>query len=551
VPIVELRVTRLATNPPPIRFRARLPDLLLLGAVAFLAHGMLLLNDGIYWDDWLLYQHLQNHDWRALDAIAHEAGMTPLNSAFLHLFAFLPGGVFSFKLAVFLLIVAIACLIYLICIEAGLGRLLSWCVAALQMVFPGFQDWVLLATAPSVFDFALFLLATLLLLLAEHAASKQRFAMQLAAAAMFILSFGFASLLALYFGSLLLLLLIGLRSVSFRDLVRTRWSYATALILLPFVYWEVSSRLYTTSGLYTGVYTFSTQPTVVLRSFERFILNGILAQVLQSLAVLFNPWIWPLLAAFVGFLVVTSRRFIQPTSLEPRLALAGATLGFLLLGLAMTPYSLVGKYPAVHGWDSRHDLLIGLPLAILLVSIVSLAVPRGRRAWLGLVLLGFVAIGFAGAGIKDYASIQARWATDRAVMAALAKASDDGRFSVYWVYDGAPGPEDYYRFYEWAAMLGNSYGDQARVGLDVRGYDSRFLERSQFFSDRYHLANFDPHGCQADLTIARAAGAGTAEDIALKYNFYLLFQPARLESYLHSLVTILVTPKSSPGATKC
>jgi len=111
-----------------------------------LARGLLLLNDGIYWDDWLLYRHLQGHDWQTIDALVHEAGMTPVNSAFLHLFAYVPGGVFSFKLTVFLLIVAVAWLVYLIGVQVGLNRLTAWCVAALQMVFPGFQDSVVLAT---------------------------------------------------------------------------------------------------------------------------------------------------------------------------------------------------------------------------------------------------------------------------------------------------------------------------------------------------------------------------------------------------------------------
>jgi hypothetical protein len=533
----------------PIHFHIR--DLVLLGAVALFAHGLLLLNDGIYWDDWLLYPQLQRHDWPAIDALVHEAGTTPINSAFLHVFAYSPGGVFSFKLTVFLLIVAGACLIYLIGLEAGLGRLTAWCVAALQMVFPGFQDWVLLATAASVFDFVLFLLATFLLLRAERASPRSRLALRVAAATGFVPSFGFNSLLALYFGSLLLLLLILLRSASLRDLLRAQWLYASALVVLPIVYWEVSQRLFVPSGLYGGYNSISTKPSVILSSFARFVKNGILLQMLQSLTVFLNPWTWLMLAAFIAILFIARRRISQPANPEPKLAIAGAALGLVLLGLAMLPYSVVGKYPAVHGWDTRHDLLVGLPLAVLLVSFVSAAFPAGRRAWAGLGLLGFFAIGFSGAGIQDYAALQARWATDRAVTAELQSDGSAGRFSVYWVHDGAPGPEDFYRAYEWSVMLGSVYGDQDRVGLDVRAYDSRFLEQTQFFSDRYNLANFDPHGCQADLTIARATGAGTSEDTALIYSFYSLVEPDRLEGYVRSLVTIQVMPKSSPDATHC
>jgi hypothetical protein len=526
-------------------------DLLLLAGIAFLAHGLLLLNDALYWDDWILFPHLQRHDWLTIDAIAREAGMTPLNSAFFHMFAYAPGGVFSFKLTVFILIVCIALLVYLIALEAGVSRLTAFCIAALQMVFPGFQDWVLLATAPSIFDLTLFLVATLLLVRAERAGPRARLVLIVAAIALFILSFGFLSLLPLYFGSLLLLLLVALRAVSLRQLVRTRWLYAAGLILLPIAYWEVSSRALVTSGLYTGVYSFTGRPSVVFRSFTHFVRNGILEQMLQSLAVMRNPWIWPLLAALVALLVVARRRVVAPAILVSRPALAGALFGGTALVLAMVPYALVGKFPAVHGWDSRHDLLIGIPLAVVIVALASLALPDGRRAWIGIGLVGFVAAGFAGAGIQDYLGLQARWATDRAVMAELRDTSNAGRFSVYWVHDNAPGPEDYYRFYEWSAMLGNTYGDQSRVGLDVRVNNSRFLQRPQFFSDRYNLANFDSHGCQADLTITRTSSAGSSDKTGLMYDYYSLFQPDRLDSYIRGLVTIQVTPTPSASATDC
>lgn len=534
-----------------MRTRARPADLLLLLGFAFLAHGMLLLNDGIYWDDWLLFPHLQSHDWPAIDALVHEAGMTPLNAAFLHIFAYAPGGVFSFKLTVFILILCIASLVYLIALEAGAGRLAAIGIATLQMAFPGFQDWVLLATAASVFDFALFLLATFMLVRAEAAAPRARLALRVAAIVAFVLSFGFNSLLPLYFGSLLLLLIVSMRSASVRDLMRSRWLYAAILILLPVAYFEVSRRVYAPSGLYGGVYAISTNPAAVITSFRHFVRNGILEQVQQSVLVLLRPWTWLLTAAFLAILIVARNRIQSAPRPATRNALLGIVLGIATLGLGMLPYALVGKSPAVHGWDSRHDLLLGLPLAILIVSLVAIVLPSGRRALLGFGLVGLVVIGFTGAGIQDYAAIQARWATDQAVMTELASATDDSAYSVYWVHDNAPGPEDFYRFYEWSGMLGHVYGDESRIGLDVRHYDSSFLEQGAFFSDRYNLAHLVPHGCEVDMTITRTSGAGSSAQTALMYTFDRLLQPGRLDSYVRSLVTIQIVPVTSALASSC
>jgi hypothetical protein len=514
------------------------------------AHGLLLLNDGIYWDDWLLYPQLQRHDWPAIDALVREAGVAPINAAFLHLFGFAPGGVLSFKVAVFVLILAIAWLVYLIAIEAGFNRRAAWFTAALTMAFPGFQDWVLLSTAASVFDYALFLLATFTLLRAERASGGRRLALRLASLAGFALSFGFNSLLAMYLGSLLLLLLVLLRSTSIRDLVRSRWLYGLTLIALPIAYWEVSRRLYAPSGLYVGFNSFASRPSVVLSSTEMFVKNGIVLQMWQSLTATLQPWTWPMIAALVAALVLARRRMRDLSSPGRRVAIFGAGLGLASLGLAMLPYILVGKFPTLHGWDTRHDLLISLPLALLIVSVTTIALPAGQRAWIGTGLVGFLVIGFAAAGAQDYAALEARWAADRAAMAQL-KTLGDGGYSVYWVAQGVPGPDGFYRFYEWSAMLGDVYGDQQRVGLDVREYDASFLAQSQFFNDRYDLAGFDPHGCQADLSIVQGGGASGTGETAMSYTWYRFLQPAKLEQYLGGLVTVRVVPRPSPEATSC
>jgi hypothetical protein len=524
---------------------------LLLGAAALFAHGVLLLNDGIYWDDWLLLPQLHRGDWQSIDALVREAGLTPFNAAFLDSFAYLPGGVFTVKLAAFALIVAIACLAYLIAIEAGLGRLDAWLVSALAMTFPGFQDWVLLATVAEVSDLAVFLLATFLLLRAERAEPVPRRALRLGAAVAFVLSFGLSSLLTLYFGALFLLLLVLLRSISVRDLLQTRWLYGLALLALPVLYWEVSQRFFQPSGLYVGYNAIATNTSVVMAGYISFIRHGISDQFEQALGVGLRPLVWPLFGALIVGLALAWRRVGEHAKMSRRPALAGAVLGFLALGLAILPYAAVGKYPTAHGWDTRHDLLVALPLMLLVVVGVRLALPSGRRALVGIGLLGIVAVALSATGIEDYAALQSRWATDQAVMAQLHKNAGAGRYSVYWVHDEAPGPEDFYRFYEWSAMLGNVYGGQTRIGLDTRNYTPEFLAHTEFFNDRYDLAGFDPRGCQADITVAPGPGAAGSDQNAVMYTFYRLIQPGQLASYLDRLVTVRVVPRPSPYATDC
>ncbi|HKW59020.1 MAG TPA: hypothetical protein VJR46_04620 [Candidatus Dormibacteraeota bacterium] len=513
--------------------------------LALVAHGPLLLNDGLYWDDWLLYPQLKRQDWAAVDALVREAGVTPLNAAFLHLFAYLPGGVFAFKAVAFVFIVCIAWLVMKIAIEAGLSPLFAWSVAALQMVFPGFQDWVLLATAASVFDFVLFLLATLLILRAERVRPQIGLVLRIVAIAAFAASFGFNSLLAMYFGALVLLLIVSLRTAALEQIARRRWPFAVLLVVIPFAYWEISRALLTPSGLYGGFNSFVGGRSMLL-SLARFASNGVIDQLLRSIAAIADLWVLPV--AFAGLVIAVGvARVLGAPSPSRRSSFLAAAFGLVTLVLAIFPYAAVGKYATVQGWDTRHDLLVAVPVSLVVVALVN-AVAVGRRWVLAGSVGVFIAV-FAAGQAHTYAGLEARWATDRATMAALQSSPESGRYSVYLVHDEAPGPEDFYRFYEWSAMLGVAYGDQRRIGLDDRAYTTDFLAHQEFFTDRYALANFDPSGCQAQLIVRRAPGAPEGTQLAALYEFDRLFDPGALQHLLDSLLQVVVTP--APGSETC
>jgi hypothetical protein len=284
-----------------------------------------------------------------------------------------------------------------------------------------------------------------------------------------------------------------------------------------------------------------------LRAVREFVLNGMLAQLMQSVFTLREPWTLAAVAIVAGVVYLGRRKSLP----APTGAVAGVAFGAVGVALAVLPYAAVGKYPSVHGWDTRHDLLVGLPMAVLLVSLVRLVAPTGVAATIGAGVLVAVAVCFASATIEDYALIQARWAGDRAVMAELAANSGSAPYSVYWVGDSAPGPQDYYRFYEWSAMFERVYGDQSRIGLDTREYSPSFLANTRFFTDRYDLADLDPLGCEATLRVEPTSSGSHPAQVALRYTWLRLFQPSQLAPYLDSLVTVDVTRMPTDAAAHC
>ena len=543
---------QLAAHPTPVRTerrafaRATLRDFgLLLGAV-ILAHFPLLLNDGLYWDDWLLFRQLQSGDWASVNALVREAGITPFNAAFFDLFAYVPGDVLGFRLVVFGLIVAIAYLTYAIALDVGLPRRPSLLIALLASVFPGFQDWILLATASSVMDYAVFLAATLLLVRAERQGPAAALAARVAAVVLFLLSFSFNSLLTLYFASLLVLLLVIWRAGGV-DALRRRRLYLAGLLIPPFAYWWLARTLFVPSGLYANYNAITASPRVLAHGFKGFLVNGILEQLAQTLTLVSRWPVWAAVALVAAAAALLSYRALREPPTLPAQWTASLAVGATALFLAVLPYAAVDKFPSVHGWDTRHDLLIALPLAVVGVMAIEAIAASLKVAWLGAAFVIAVSAVLALAGLQDYAALQARWATDVSVMQQLRRTDGSGRYSVFWVEDQAPGPEDFYRFYEWSAMLGDVYGGPSHVGLDTRAYDASFLGQSQFFTARYDLSGFDPNGCQADLTIERGADYTGRTQVAATYLFYRVFEPDKLSDYLNHLVVINLTPRSTAG----
>jgi hypothetical protein len=345
--------------------------------------------------------------------------------------------------------------------------------------------------------------------------------------------------------------MVSLRTASLGTLIRSRWFFSIVLLALPVAYWAASRILYGVSGLYLGANSFVTSPGTVAKALEHFVRNGIVDQFRQAAAAVLHPWSWPLIALLVIGFAFAWWRPRRPTGISGRKAAGGLIVGLVGTLLAMLPYALVGKYPSANGWETRHDLLVGVPLAVLLVLGVRALLPSGAKALIGVGLLSVLVVGFAAADIEDYAALQARWAEDRAVMSQLRTMSGSGNFSIYWVQDQVAGPEPFYRFYEWSAMLSEVYGGEARIGLDTRANESRFLTHSEFFIDRYDLADFDPHGCQADLVIVPGRSVPGADQIALAYTYNRLFNPGGLPAFLDGLVTVKVVPRASPEATSC
>jgi hypothetical protein len=517
-------------------------------------HGLLLLNDGIYWDDWLwinLPGYSLNLD--KITAAYGQMGFLPTNNVHLWLFSIL-----GFRWVEFASLALVGVLVYAISQETQLfTRLEGVFIALIVIAYPAFQTWIVFSTANYVFYYALFFLAVFLSLKAEKSVGGHRYGWWIVSLFLFVLSYNLNSLLVFYFGFLALLVFYQHRvlSISWKQVLRRfllrRWIY----VLLPFLFWVVKQTFFPRYGYYANYNQFTFEPLSLVLNAGRFIAYGVYTPFSRALTLAVRQ---PALALLIGLVVYGCYRLFKLSSanfFKPGVR-AYPILGFgvLLLGLAILPYIVVGLAPGKSGWDTRHTLLLGLPVALLILAGARLLFSRteGAISVLGLMWLVVLVLMFGGSTISDYISWQTRWVKDRSIQVNLTRLNGAQDFSVYWVDDQFPaGGELDYRFHEWSAMFKNIWGDERRIGLDHAPSPDYLTTLNRYFTAAYDLSQFDPLGCQATLTIWRDRETLDDWTLSLQYFYYRFFQPDKMFGFLSGVTDLHIEPIAAPEATHC
>jgi hypothetical protein len=537
------------------RFSPRLVDQLVVAAVALIANGWLVLNDGVYWDDWLLYTQLTKGEWSTVQSTAQQAGGIPTYLYVWWAAAFAPPAAVGFKVVSLALLVGAALLIYRICSSSGFcSRTESVLIASVAATFPADHTHVLLITIPYLVYWTLFLAGVLLLLLSARRGGASKAALRVAADLAFFISFGLNSLLVLYLG-VLVIYAISLhaahRLAGARTIPRQLLAHVD-LLVLPLVFWAVYRLWFAPNGIYGYYHQFDLSSVSITASLGGFWSASVVSQFADAIAALsVFPMLWLVVIAMV-------QRFwrAQPEareSLRPRLAMF--VFGIFLFILAILPYNVVGLIPDAHGWSSRHAMLLSLPVALVVISGTRLLFRGGHGSVtaLGAAVVLTLVTGFVLDGASTYVGWEARWVKDQSVIANLRADASSARYSVYWINDSYPkGGDPSYRFYEWASILGRAYGGESRVGLDVTSTPTSFLSTGvPYFNGAYNLGHFDPQGCQADVTIKPGPGARTDPVLVARYVYYSLFDRNALRQWLPTVTRVTVAPLQSGGSSRC
>ena len=539
-------------------FENKAPYLLLL-ILALLGHGLLLLNDGVYWDGWLLESYLKEGNWADLNALATEAGM-PMSAYFYWLLnqsGLLP----YFKTITFFLLLFTAAIVYLLGRESRLlTRAEAVTVAALSLVYPAYQTTIELGTFRYPFFYALFLLGILLLWRTARPERPLRLTIgfRLILLLMLFLSFNLNSLLVFYFPFLFVYFwqIKDRGAITWMQLVKGHLWKRLDFVMLPFAYFAIKEVFFPVHGAYANYNRLNLDAQSVFTQLGNFIENAIVGQVETSLAGLFaNPLLLVALAPVAYLSVWVYARYGHTAQAEPVVIESAGSVplyallvfGVVLLFAGALPYAAVGLSPALTGWNTRHAILIALPFAFLVTVLMR---PIWKLRFSGrldmvvkaipVFVCGALLAGFAMVTASTYVSWQARAVKDKAIISILQDATTLQKLSVFWIDDQYPlGGERLYRFYEWAGMFKQAWGAESWIGLQVQGYPREALAAYRpLFNKSRLLGGFNPEGCQAGMTIRPGEVRYTESALVWKYLQTRMQEPDKMKEMLNGVVLI-------------
>ena len=517
-----------------------LRSIAILLVVLLAAHAPMLLNDGLFMDDWLVLKPRPDYVID-IDFLLTSAGH-PIFFCY-DTFANWTGApiVVMVSMALGGILLGATCLVLTATRLDLLDRAEAVGFALIVWTYPGYQLWAGKANAVYVFSFGLLFVGAWLLTLAFSARGLRCALLRVAGAVVFMLGFALNSTILLY-----AFVVLGLFVAIWRDgdpahgFVRRTWLAAwrcalgyPELIALPLVYWGVLNTWFKRTGVYAQYYNahFPTLGELVQGCWAFFVTSyrDLLAHAFRALVEAPMPFV--VAAILVGMVLLLLRPDTEPTASRGANAIPIVLAVVLFLALSL-PYLVAGLRPSSsHFYESRHLLMFGLPAALALLALkrqVERAVGPGTAF---AVMFGAASILWIGMLWNDYAFMQARTLKQEALARYLASRAQPAA-TVYALDDGFldyPSRHVPFGFAEVTGMLRLAWGNQPFFGFTLHAERPSVLQEMEVArtapGSAFH--HFDPSGLQATLSFQ--PGPAAAPNLGLVKTYYVCQLLARCD----------------------
>ena len=481
--------------------------------------------DGVYWDGWLVRGYETNRDWTSMWTLFGDCGQ-PITGCFHWLVGYLPNPILSYHVIAFVSILSSTILTYLLLNKFRLfNRQTALFIALLSSSIPLFLAQVEIVMVPTVFFYALFLLAWFITLNIE----RKGMILILSRVVIWILwfvSFSINSLLVWYYAFLVLFAYLVYREHARNTKQTLQWFVTKGIdyLVLPLMFWIFMRTVFPPHGLYGDYNQLTLLPS--RSSLNGYISYGVDQLLATGKAIVHYRYVILPLFGVSALAIWLSRKRIH---IESQI-LQSLALGIFLLAAALIPYALTGKVPGAY-WESRHCFLLGLPIAVIIVSIAKFLCRTQTLAVLALTILLVV---FGIMQVSNYIQWQARWVKDASVVTNLSR-MDPGNISTFLIVDKYVINSEPYRFYEWSSMFTKAWGSEKYLGIS----SPETVPDEKYFNRSYSLAEYNPYGAQAVLEIDRGQEESNGK-LVFEYFKYRYCNRDKLNDFLSGVTKVSI-----------
>lgn len=359
---------------------------LILG-YGILAQGIIFLNDGLYWDGWLVELWQQNGDRNSMRRFYSEVGMP--NLYFEHwVLGRVPQRQLVYRAISFVSILTIAVFVFLAAVctnvfnppQATVISLLLLSYPAYAVTFDG------VTSVQYTSKIALFYVGCFLAITTIGEPDTVHMVVFAVSLILFFISFNANSLLVYFWGFVLFYVwLVHTRSPSGLGIYES--ARILTLTVLPIAYWVLKETLAPRRGYYRNYnkarITLFSILQVGLRAFRYGIDVPIINPALE--AVRSKNAFLILVSILLGLLLFDASKDLLAVPKPDALQIL--VIGYALLFLGAAPFMLVGKGFWEGGWTSKNNMLFHLPFALVVFGWLQLAPDASGIVLIPLILL--------------------------------------------------------------------------------------------------------------------------------------------------------------------
>ena len=508
-------------------------DIFWIVTIYSLAYGVILLNDGIFWDDWVFYKAAKPIE--TLLTIGSEVGQPWIGYILL-----LSSSPIVYRIMVFCCYLFAALFLYkTLKTVSEMGDKERFFITLFFALFPvNFNRIALCVSYRSLFYMFFFLG---LFLLSKYLNTRKIFIRILSLLFFFISFSTIPSLLVLY--GIVILFILYKEFANFKTIKSSLLVFLRYIdfIIIPIIWQIIKNIFFNPHGLYAGLYEVSLDMLFVSpHSFNSAFYASFIGPLQSAFYLAFSE---PLVTIIFTLLVGV---FICKMYSSQRDDVCVKDFFWLLFGvvafvLGVYAYLVVGHMPQLAEWQSRHQILVPLGASFVIVYFARIFFNFNARILMySMLSVLFVYINFTG-----YLEYQRDWFKQLSLVENL-MSNDVIRNHNTFLFDDSTTDLNArgrtYRLYEISGMMKLAFGDEKRFGVmkgSYLGIDAyKFYPGSRYKMREYDFLNMN----KPEYMIKIGRGENTnnllSKTFVLKLLLERIFFPKRFNENLKSIVNL-------------